>query len=198
MKTDLSVIKPVEVDLGELGPAMQALPTDRMRAFVVRMVENGGRANRYVTAYLEAGYTVSNPNGRGTQVNAWRLAHDSRIVEAIREESHKRLGAAGLAAASYLVSLLDDDSVKPGLKLKAAAMIMNRIGLHETSEHKVTVEKKLSETEKVERAIALASKLGLDPKELLGRVGVSIAPNEHIEEAEAVLVGTTAGLEDLL
>lgn len=186
-------------DEGELGPAMQALNTDRQRAFVVALVNKGGRSDKFVTAYLEAGYSPTQSE-RGLYQNAYNLAHDERVITAIREVSLSRMGAAALAASSYLVEILqsDDTNIKPSLKMKAAAMILNRTGLHETTEHKVTVEKKLSETEKVERAIALASKLGLDPKELLGRVGVSIDPNEDIEEAEAVLVGTTAGLEDLL
>lgn len=200
MRKDLSTVQPVPVDLGELGPAMQALPTDRMRAFVVRLIEGGGRANKYITAYIEAGYQVSNPNSHGADVNAWKLAHDQRIQAAIREESLNRMGAAALAASSFLVELLntDDPTVKVGMKLKAAGMILNRVGLHETTEHVVKTERKQSDSEKVEAIIRLAEKLGLDPKMLLGRAGVEV-PGETVIEAEDVeLVGSTAGLEDLL
>jgi len=190
-------------DEGEWGPAFAALPSDRQRMFVVALVDQGGRnASR---AYREAGYTAANENV--ARVGAHRLSHDAAVQAAIREQSFKRMGAAGLAATSFLVDVLnsDDPNVKVGTKLKAAAMIMNRTGLHETTEHVVTTEKKLNEQEKIDRIILTAEKLGIDPKTLLGNAGYNVAA---LEKPKAIDItpsvvnpnvdGSVAGLEDLL
>jgi len=187
-------------DEGDWGPAFAALPSDRQRLFVIALVDSGGR--NATAAYIDAGYTCANIGV--ARVGAYRLTHDQSVQDAIREQSFKRMGAAQLAATSLLVEIIqsDDTNVKVGTKLKAAAMILNRTGLHETTEHVVKTERKLNEQEKIDRIIDTAKKLGLDPKALLGQAGIVLdpmktiditptSPPEHIE-------GSTAGLEDLL
>jgi phage terminase small subunit len=205
-------------DEGEWGPAFAALASDRQRAFVIAYVREGGK--NATRCYAEAGYKCDGFNV--ANVGAYRLMHDATVREAIREQSFARMGAAGLAATSLLVEIMnsDDPSVKTSQKMKAAAMILNRTGLHETTEHKVVTEKKLNEQEKIDRIIAMAEKLGLDAKTLLGRAGynvpgksdaqsapalpapkeeaidVAFTPVEHIDLA--TLPGSIAGLEDVL
>lgn len=187
-------------DEGEWGPAFAALPSDRQRLFVIALVNQGGKnASR---AYLEAGYTVANRNV--ADVGAHRLSHDAAVQAAIREQSFKRMGAAGLAATSLLVDIITADEqsgVKISHKLKAASMIMNRTGLHETTEHVVTTERKLNDHEKVEKIIATAKALGLDPKTLLGQAGIVLDPVKTIDvtpNTPAEHIDGSAGLEDLL
>lgn len=184
-------------DEGAWGPAMKVLPSDRMRAFVIALLEQGGK-NRKL-AYMKAGYSG---NDGTCEVNAYKLSHDPRIQAAIREEALNRMGSAGIAAVSYLVELIESDeaTVKTTHRLRAAEMVMNRIGLHALTEHKVVVEHTLSEQEKIEKAVRLAKEMGMDPKELLGRIGIEYDPDETIDvEFEDVTEEhSSEGLEDLL
>lgn len=167
-------------DHGEWGPAMRALGSDRQRAFVFAYVMGGGR--NYRAAYIEAGYTAANNNVVG--VEAYKLAHDDRILAAIREESAKRLGRAGAAAADFLARIVEDEDMKKTLRLKASLEVLNRIGIHAMTEHKVTVEKRMNPQEKIEHAMALAKALGLDPKKLLGQAGVSLPSPGRVEGSD--------------
>lgn len=183
-------------DVGEWGPAMDALPTDRMRAFVYVYVQQGGRDHR--RAYLAAGYKASTENVVGVECH--KLLHDERIQAAIREESLKRMGGSAMAAASFLAGLLesDDPKVKTRDKMQAASMILNRVGLHETTEHKVTVKKEMNAQDKIDAAIALAKSLNLDPALLLGNIGIALpAPVSSVPEKAAEPTGYE-GLEGVL
>lgn len=175
-------------DHGEWGPAMRALGSDRQRAFVFAFVMGGGR--NYKAAYLEAGYSPGTHNAAA--VEAYKLAHDDRIQAAIREESAKRLGRAGAAAADFLARVIEDEDMKTGLRMKASLEILNRIGIHAMTEHKVTVEKKMNPQEKIDHAVALAKALGLDPQKLLGAAGVALPPpvSDTSEIEDATIVGS--------
>lgn len=177
----------VEVpDFGELGPAMQALKTDRQRAFVTAMLEIGGGSGQYTRAALMAGYI----DGPAIHVTAHRLAHDPLVQEALREEAHRRLGASVISATSTLISIAESDVlVSTKDRLKAIDMILNRTGLPAQTEVKHTVIKRTSDEDIVDRIKMLAGKLGLDAQKLLGR---------PIVDAEFEEVGSTEGLEDLL
>lgn len=175
-------------DEGEWGPAMRALGSDRQRRFVYAFVMDGGR--NYQRAYLEAGFSPGTVNA--ATVNAWKLAHDERIQAAIREESYKRLGRTGAAAADFLASVVENPDMKTAMRMKASLEILNRIGIHAMTEHKVTVEKKMNPQEKIDHAMRLAQALGLDPAKLLGAAGVKALPepvsdtSEPIEDAVVV------------
>lgn len=164
-------VRQVELpDDGDWGPAMSALNTERQRRFVYAMAQSGGR--HPTRCYLEAGYEPTTNNS--ANVGAFKLAHDERILAAIREVSHRIMGRAAMAASNLLAQIVEDEDAKVGVRMKAAQMILNRTGLHETTEHVVKVEKKLSNTERIEQAVALAKSLGLDPKQLLGNIGITI------------------------
>lgn len=154
----------------QFGPAMQAL-TEKQQGFVIAMMETGGL--NYTRAALAAGYT-DNPRHPGqVRAQAHRLAHDEKIQAAIKEESLRRLGAASFIAIKTVLEIADDRTAETKDRLKAAEMIMNRTGLHATSEHKVAVEHTTkSDKETIARIEHLAKGLGLDPKVLLGRAVV--------------------------
>lgn len=147
-------------DDGRFGPAMKAL-TVRQRAFVISMLETGKQNNQLHA--MNAGYS-----GEGNQlaVTGYKLAHDDRIQAAIHEEAQRRLNAAAVIATSRVVSLLD--SVDEKIQLKAAAMLLNRTGLHEKTEHKVTVAHVEEDSTLIEKAKRLASELGVDITKMIG------------------------------
>lgn len=140
---------------------MQALKTDRQRAFVVALLEYGN-AN-HTQAAIRAGFSEQSAG-----VTGYRLAHDPAIQEAIREEGQRRLGGAVIAAASFLVQTIGDEGAQRKDRLKAAEMLFNRTGLPAQSEHKVTVEHTMSQSEQLGAIKELATKLGLDYKSLVG------------------------------
>lgn len=176
------ILKTVIADQGDLGPAMQALPTDRQRAFVVAMLQYGMRG--YGKAALAAGFTGDDNTLR---VTGHRLAHDARIQEAIREEGQRMLGASVGLGVDFLTATLENPIASTKDRLRAVELLFNRTGLPAQTEHKVTVEHKMSEEEKELRIAELAKKHGLNIDELLGQKLVDVTPNDG-----------TAGLEDLL
>lgn len=121
------------------------------------------------------------------------------------EAGGARLGGAVQVATGILVQLAQDPTAKSATRLKAIQMILNRAGLPEVTKHEVQVKRELSDTEKIERAVALAKSLGLDPRTLLGNVGVTLPAEpsppqgEVTVEAEDIeIVASTSGIEDLL
>jgi phage terminase small subunit len=150
------------------GPAMQALPTDAMRAFVLALVERRGNATQ---AAADAGYTLGKDNTI-VRVTAHRLMHDERVQQAIHEEAVKQLGKAKIIAVATLVDIAESAPENKD-RLKAAGMILNRTGLHEKTEHEVKVTHETNDEmrAKIEK---LASVLNLDPKDLMRQYGVVI------------------------
>lgn len=181
------VLTSVVADEGELGPAMQALKTDRQRLFVVALLQQGGR--NYAMAARNAGYVGTDEARR---VTGWRLAHDSAIQEAMREESQRMLGGAIGLAADFVASVIEDPSANRKDRLRAAEMLFNRTGLPAQTEHKVTIKHELSDKDKIAKIIELAKRNGINPKTLLGDVVDGEFTEVPFEEHSDV------GLEDLL
>jgi phage terminase small subunit len=147
----------------ELGPAMRGL-TEKQREFVYAMIETGGM--NYSGAARAAGYQG---DAEVMKVSGYRLAHDSRIQEAMREMGPRMLNAGLFIAARFVLETIDNPQIETKDRLKAAEMVMNRTGMHATSEHKVAVTHKNETTEQVMKEIAAMSKtLGVDPAKLLG------------------------------
>ena len=161
-------------DEAQLGPAMRALPSDRMRAFVVAMTSQAMRKKSYAAAAHEAGYTGSDQT---LQVTGHRLAHDERIQAALREEGERRLGSLVPIATAALAEILIGGKTQS--RLRAIQMVLNRTGLNEKTEHKVTVTRELTEQEQINEAISIAERLGIDAKLLLGQAGVKL-PNAPV------------------
>lgn len=155
-------------DEGELGPAMRALATDRMRHFVIAMHEHSMAGDESpMRAAQAAGYSG---NTFTLAVTGHRLSHDSRIQAAMLEEGQRRLGALIPVAANTLAQLIREG--KPSQKLRAIGMVMNRAGLPEKTEHKVVVTHQLTEEEQIARIHYLANLAGVDATLLLGQAAV--------------------------
>ena len=149
-------------DTKGLGPAMRAL-TQKQRQFVYALLETG--TNDHTQAARLAGYKSDNlPSLR---VMANQTAHNPKVQAALHEEAEKRLGAAKIMAVSELVRLAES-SQNESTKLKALGMLLNRAGLHEKTEHKVTVEHEEGSGDLLARITYLAGALGVDASRLIG------------------------------
>lgn len=180
---------------GNYGPAMRALPNDRVRAFVVACcTPTATGATNYTAAALAAGY--GNGSRAVAQVQGSRLAHDERVQAAMLEEGQRRFGAAIPMATAIILQIMTT-STKNTDRMKAASMIFNRAGMPEKTEHSVTVQRIESREEKIERIIRIARENGLDPKTLLGNIGISL-PAEKSSMLELAPAASSEGLEDFL
>jgi hypothetical protein len=94
---------------GELGPAMRALPNDMWRAFCYELVVGPGGHGKYAAAARAAGFGAkSNPSNTAKQ--AWKLAHDDRMIAAITEMSRKYLRGAHPEAVTALHNMVRDST----------------------------------------------------------------------------------------
>jgi phage terminase small subunit len=186
--TALVAVRKLSSDEGyRFGPMMKALPSDRMRQWVISYLDNGGRDQGKAAA--EAGYTGSHQT---LAVTGHRLAHDERVQAALHEEAHKRLRAGTILSVSVLTEIISNDTQQTKDRLKAIEMLLNRTGLHAQTEHKVTVEHTVSEEKMVERIMFLSQQLGLDAKKLLGSAGVIVDADFKVVD------GSADGLEDVI
>lgn len=174
---------------GNYGPAMRQL-NDRQRAFVIALLTQGN--SNHTRAAAAAGY---NGTDKTLRVAGHRLAHDPKILAAMQEEARGRIQSSVILAASVLEEIAGDPLHKD--RLKAASMLLNRGGLHETSEVRHVHE--LSSKEMDARIAQLAKEIGIDdPMKLIGdRSGGKTKPEEPIIDAEFT-EPTADGLEDLL
>lgn len=166
MGYDLQIHVPAE---GALGPAMNALPNDRQRAFVCALLEYGD--NNHTRAAACAGYTG---NDNTIRVTAHRLSHDELVLAAMHEEASRRMNAGKVMATSKLLEIAADTTHKD--QLKAVLSVLDRTGLHAKTEHTVKVrDESRTEDAMIERIKQLGTKLGLQPEEqrkLLASAGV--------------------------
>lgn len=150
----------------KFGPAMRSL-TDMQQRFVLFLMDSG--SSNATEAAEAAGYST-NSNQALRQQGSY-LMHDEKVQAAMREVGQARISGVTMKAIRTVEKALDSTDHKAALK--AAEMVLNRAGLHATSEHKVTVEH-ITDEDKVARIKALAMTLGLDPSKLLGAAGVVI------------------------
>ena len=84
-----------------------------------------------------------------------------------------------------LIEIVKDRKHKD--QLKAIIELMNRGGLQVITQHKVIVEDNRSDDEIVARVAAFARNLGLDPAQLLAKVGVEYTDAEFSEVSRPML-----------
>lgn len=187
----MGAIIPIEVPSDEeLGPAMRALPTDKMRRFVLALMIQGD--DNHSRAAAAAGYE-GNPDI--WKVAGYRLMRDERILKALHEETTRRLHAGRTLGVSALLKIAGNEQHKN--HYQAVIALLDRVGFHASSEHKVTVDDhRKTDAEIRERIQLVASELGIDPQVLLGRQAVPALPAPI--DAEFEVVGSTEGLEDVL
>lgn len=185
-------------DLGDYGPAMKAL-RGRQRAFVISMLETGKNDNSFHAR--NAGYEG---NDQTIWATAYRLAHDPKIQAAIHEEAERRLKGSAIIATSTVVGLLNSADEK--IQLRAAEMIFNRVGLHATTEHKVTVEHIEDDKTLLDKARRLAGELGVDISKMIGhshetplQIAAPVIEGEftEAEHAELSFEESLAQVEDI-
>lgn len=188
----------LDIPLGRMGPAMNALGTDRQRAFV--LASFCGQTDPVDWARA-AGYVDRGGEHTGIRVTAWRLAHDPAIQAAIQEEARKRLNSLAPAAIEAIAEIVRNPQHKK--QLEAAMTVLSRTGISEATVKKVEVT--ISDQQKMDQIRLRAEYLGIDADALLGKVALPTpAVSGTITEAEYEEVAAPAvrpgfeGLEDLL
>jgi phage terminase small subunit len=170
-------------DWGQLGPAMQALPNNRWRAFIeFYLLEPPGRGAP-TNAARRAGFG----HARTTPLNmariSSRLMHDDRIIAAIAEESRKMLRAGAPEAVKALLSLVRDAEHKD--HARGIAMVLARTDPEvQRTDMQVTHRVVDSDQEALEELRA-ARALGATREKLLELFGGNYLPRlEQLEAAE--------------
>jgi phage terminase small subunit len=130
-------LAPLEAVDAQDGAAMKALPSDRHRAFVraLYQVKTGHGANVKAAKLAGFGSPTSTPQSMATIAS--RLAHDERVLAAIREEDEKRIRNSAPRAISALSRLIETPSHKDHARV--IAMVLDRVHPAET-QHIVKVE----------------------------------------------------------
>jgi phage terminase small subunit len=126
-RRDLAPLDPVDaID----GPMMKALPTDRHRAFVraLYQVKPGFGAQSKAAKLAGWGQPLSSAQSMATIAS--RLAHDERVLEAIREEDEKRIRSSAPRAISALSRLVENPKHKD--HARGIAMVLDRVHPAET------------------------------------------------------------------
>jgi hypothetical protein len=155
-------IAPLDEDM---GPAMRLLGPESQR-FVMEYLLVGGNIDLAETALVEAGALA--PGKVSAKRQVMDMLRNTKVLSAIREEADKRMKAAAILGASVLVEIANDKFHKD--RLKAATELLNRSGLVVEDVSRVIVEDSRSTEEIVKRVTALATKVGVDPRKLLGNV----------------------------
>lgn len=161
-----------------LGPAMRKL-TERQRAFVLALRDAPPVRGGKIEAVRKAGYAGDQASLR---VTLHRLSHSPTIQAAIKEVALGMLSSEGVNVISTLLDIVYGEiAATAGERLKAAAMVLNRIGMPEQTEHKVVVEHTVSNEEALDKLHRLSKTLNLDPAQLLGRMGIQVIDGEFTE-----------------
>ncbi len=157
------------------GPKMAAL-SDQQRRFVMIVLSTAPRPGQEAAAALMAGYAH--------EQSGYNLMRNPRILDAVHEESAKKV----LAAAQLGISIMLEIAGTPGHKdqYKAAKDLAAMSGFSPVAKQEIKVEhSNATDQERVKRIIENAQRLGLDPVALLGRAGVIVdAEFTVVEEAK--------------
>jgi phage terminase small subunit len=169
-------LAPLEIVDAEDGPAMTALPTDRHRAFVraLYQVKPGHGAN--VKAAKLAGWGSPSSSPASMATIASRLAHDDRVLAAIREEDEKRIRSSAPRAIAALSALVENPKSKD--HARGIAMVLDRVHPVETTHH---VKVELDATPSFKETAQVLARIA----ELAAKFSVRL-PSPTIIEGEAV------------
>ena len=164
----------------ELGPAMSVL-TAKQRAFVRAVVSNPLTSGANLAR--EAGYSDHMDRAK---VAAHLLFHNEKVLEAIEEETRKRVRFGGAIGVAGLIKMAAN-SDHPD-HFRACASLADRGGFAAKTEHKVLVEH-VDHGRMAEIAATLAKELGLDRMKLIG--GNVIEGKAEIVEGKGDEIGNT-------
>ena len=159
------------------GPALAALP-DRWQKFVLAKAQSD-------CSNVEAARLAGFVGDRDTlKATGWKLMHDPRVQAALHEEVVKLLRDNAVMAVGVLEEIARDKTTAPKDRIKAAAELLSRSGFAARSEHKVIVERQLSEQAVLEDIARLAAELGVDPVKLIGGPTAEAPPPVEPVDAE--------------
>lgn len=153
---------------------MRAL-TGRQRLFVQNMVETGGNALR---SALMAGAGAESPDAfrreNAARASAYRWQQDPKVLLALKEAADKTLRAGAIEASSYFRELVTNVKAKDSDRLRAANRLLELAGLGTVAQVQVDHRVRVSREDGIAQVMELAPKLGLDPKQLLSNIGITI------------------------
>jgi hypothetical protein len=118
-------LEPLEPLDAKDGPKMQALPSDRHRAFVRALYTVRPGHGAAVKAAKIAGFGTAESSPQSMATIASRLKHDERILEAIEEEDKKFIRASAPRAISALSRLIEDPRHKD--HARGIGMVLDRV-----------------------------------------------------------------------
>jgi hypothetical protein len=108
---------------GQMSPEMRALPNDKWRMFCLALVTGPGGHGKYTDALRAAG--IAEDSTKKNQ--AWRaheLAHDDRMIAAVRAESLRLVRAGHPEAVNALFEIVRDPTHKD--RVRAAMAFLDR------------------------------------------------------------------------
>jgi hypothetical protein len=173
-------------DEGQLGPAMQRLPSNMMRSFVIALVTTGCSPAR---AAELAGYSprIASNGQSAASMKAWQLLHDDRVQAALLEEGHKAIRGSGVAAISILEAIMRKTDEAARDRIAAAKELLARGGFAAITESHVTVTHR-DEHEIDAELLALASELGMDDAAKARLIGRPVVRRESEQVTDAVVI----------
>jgi hypothetical protein len=118
-------LEPLEPIDAKDGPKMQALPSDRHRAFVRALYTVRPGHGAAVKAAKIAGFGTAESSPQSMATIASRLKHDERVLEAIEEEDKKYIRASAPRAISALSRLIEDPRHKD--HARGIGMVLERV-----------------------------------------------------------------------
>lgn len=156
---------------------MNALLTEKQRAFVTEFVGNGANRRK---AVVSAGYSE-----KGIDQTAHHLLSLPHIQQAIREEAEDLLNSNVGIAAKVLVELATN-SKSDSVRLQAAQSLLDRGGLPfvRQTEHKHTLEDNRTDAELRAHIKRLSDELGLNAKVIDHEPGTGLEPRKAIPAHE--------------
>jgi hypothetical protein len=175
-----------------LGPKMAALPNDRQRRFALLMSHGvlGASECARRAGYADNGSLGNNEKG-GVRVQAHKLAHDPKVLDAIEECTRATLRGLGPIAVRHAGKILEDPSHPAHARM--IETVLDRAGYFARSEHTVKVEHSLDTKELEELARRLAKESGISPEKLLGTTkSLPSGADPGVIEGEVVADGTDA------
>lgn len=121
----MAVLVPISDDDADYGPAMLAC-NDRQRLYVEAMVSRPGMS--HTLAARAAGYGRPDTNHNTMRQIAFKVAHNPKVIDAIREVALQRMNTSTLLAANVLAAIAASPTAQDKDKIKAALGLLDRTG----------------------------------------------------------------------
>jgi hypothetical protein len=175
-----------------LGPKMAALPNDRQRKFALLMSHGvlGASECARRAGYADNGSLGNNEKG-GVRVQAHKLAHDPKILDAIEECTRATLRGLGPIAVRHAGKILEDPSHPAHARM--IEVVLDRSGHWARSEHTVKVEHSMDVRELEDLARRLAKENGISAEKLLGNAKSVPPAGPGVIEGEVLADAGTDG-----